>query len=339
MKRGGSLIGQGSFGCVFNPAIPCRGIDPLNTGKSVGKVFMHDQDASDEMKLLQKFVQMDPDQKYFIYSTEKCELDQDYGNEPDVSKCTAISHHPYDRTFQTIMPNGGVTLREYLITNRPVLGWSLESIVKLLEPVFAGVDSLIRNDMVHQDIKTINIVVNDYGEARLIDFGLILPSFDLYREDQNGLLRAEYFLNPPEYRLMRPMNLIEHPNIFTLEYNTIDFCESDEFFTEEHEKSLQMLWFQRVRCTDLREFQSIANDRRWWDKADIYSLGLALLFCSTHMDNSRHDHNFVELVNQMIMPHPDHRIGMHELRFQLDKIWNTFDRPRPRVQKVTRQVQ
>lgn len=325
MQQGGSLIGQGGYACVFSPAIPCKDIPTAQTSISVGKVFVDPIDAKEEMELVKELKTLDPDQNYFLYSTELCSFDS-FGSEPDVRKCRADFSEGEVR-HQTIMFDGGTTLDRFLQSEdrMPDDGWSLNYVLELLDSVFVGIGLLIENDLIHQDIKVNNIVVSSKGQVRIIDFGLLVGVQPFYEE--NHLFKTDYFVNPPEYMMMRPTHKLNILSVEELEHSTWAHTKTrfdvsrDAVFDLQHKKSFQKLLRDRIKCPNFESFEQFAIDGEWHKKADIYSLGLVLIFCA-RLVNAREVVNpmFLHMIQGMIMPHPDDRFGMATIMHILSKI-------------------
>ena len=96
LLKGGKYLGEGSYGCVISPAIPCidkythrktkkqnhhkREKTPKNDttkDKSVSKIIIApDKDSKDELIISNLIKQIDPKQTYFITYNEYCHLKQ-----------------------------------------------------------------------------------------------------------------------------------------------------------------------------------------------------------------------------------------------------------------------
>lgn len=70
----------------------------------------------------------------------------------------------------------GVSLDGYIATH-PVTSAS----DRIIDDILAGVDYLHHRGILHNDIKPSNIVVNPYGAARIIDFGLSISDDSVYK--------------------------------------------------------------------------------------------------------------------------------------------------------------
>ena len=52
-QSGGALLGEGGYGCVFYPAINCKGIEDTNQN-FVSKLTLHDKNSTREIDIGKK---------------------------------------------------------------------------------------------------------------------------------------------------------------------------------------------------------------------------------------------------------------------------------------------
>jgi len=212
-QNAGALMGQGSYGCTFLPAVPCADKSgkphPIKPNR-IGKVFGLYQSAAEELAYARIVKKIDPQQRLFYYPDEAC-----FSTPSDVQKelasgetCeTMKSLPPSQKTaVELLMPNGGQIITEYLNTTFGYGRMPRATMAGILERLFFGVRRLIEAGYVHQDLKMPNIVAfagpNGSHEVRIIDFGNISSFADFYHGDTNFMMQGhEYFVNPPEYRI------------------------------------------------------------------------------------------------------------------------------------------
>lgn len=163
------LIGEGTYGKVYNPPLLCKG-KQLNS-KKVGKVFSDKQDYQDELKIARFIENINSSHIFSIPFYETC-----------------------PQNLQLIYKNGGKDLYDYISENNPK---NFKDIYKNLKYICYGIKTLLDNHKVHQDIKLENIVY-DGKKLYLIDFGLMDKTSGIYKN--KSFLKYEYLAFPPEYK-------------------------------------------------------------------------------------------------------------------------------------------
>lgn len=330
MQRGGSFLASGSYGCIYKPAIPCSDTDN-ETSDSVGKVFDSEKHWRIENKNSHFLQHMDKDHSLFVYPTKTCSFPSNtaHESESEINKCRFdLLKKP--KIYQSIMPNAGVTITEFFRLNMPVGGWGLSTLINLMTPIFKGIDKLIGFGSVHQDVKFDNVVADIKGNARLIDFGLLIQSADFY--DHNFLLHIydeeqTPCLNPPEYRLFRGDSTVQYMTMLDLNKRSSPFSRSKSTFNSTtHVDSLNKLQNDRINylgdepssfnklITRSNAFRDLAHQRNWHKTSDIFSLGLLMKNVTRYLKpTDRRDPFLSALVDGMIMPHPDDRLTLPDI--------------------------
>lgn len=158
-------IGQGSAGCVYKPIFSCdpsapmvgdiRKLHSLNTVSKITDAHR----ADDELHVYQnmKLDELDPSELFHIGNPLKCKpLNV-------TNDCPAVKT---DNVLQLIYNDGGVNVKS--------IEPELEIIQALigLSNVIHGIDIMHNKGIYHFDIKPDNIVMDERGTCRLIDFGL-----------------------------------------------------------------------------------------------------------------------------------------------------------------------
>jgi serine/threonine protein kinase len=187
-QKGGKLVGQGTFGCGFFPALRCAA-DHNQRSHQLSKFLLSDN-AIKEFQLTQNIRKIDPDMKYSIYPNIICNLhpdDFEIANEEGLFNCDLL---PKDKTleekkkmydaitkqgvFKLLQaPHGGETL--YNITRNIVKSQSnkKEKIIKSIKAMgnlIEGLQLYQTKNFVHLDIKSDNVVCDD--TCKYIDFGM-----------------------------------------------------------------------------------------------------------------------------------------------------------------------
>lgn len=178
-KKGGKLVGKGSFGCVYSPPLDCEIPCTLKKCKTGVSKFMTLPNANYEKQnidLLFKDFLGDKSQ-YFIIDPHQCK--PKYKIKPN-ENCNLIETPYYEQLYNRyaknkysllIYENGGNDLYKYMNGTDFHFLLVLQGLLNILE----GIGLLISNNIIHADIKEENIVIGlsiKKPSFRLIDFGL-----------------------------------------------------------------------------------------------------------------------------------------------------------------------
>ena len=177
-RKGGALLGQGSYGCVFRPALACKG----NTRDRPGQIskLMDGVDAIEELKQRDLFYSVDPTQKYFLYPFEICDPKLPFNAKNNVTKCKVPMK--VRKILQSL--DGGESIGDIKLDSA-----EYPAFFKSITNLFEGLEKAHAKDIIHNDIKPDNIVVSktDKGDfnARFIDFGISFKWDDLDEISKN----------------------------------------------------------------------------------------------------------------------------------------------------------
>jgi serine/threonine protein kinase len=164
-RRGGKKLGEGKYGFVIEPAIPCVGKD---TTGYVSKVFKTKEefDKAKTNPVYAKLKEIDPDQTRFLYP-ELCDTS---GELTDENKQDGVTEE--NKSWSYLVKKGGdKTLYEYLETvNKYVTKDTVKYMMGELRNVFESVKILHDNNILHDDLHTKNILVTADGKFHIIDF-------------------------------------------------------------------------------------------------------------------------------------------------------------------------
>ena len=198
--KGGFLRGQGTYGCVFQPALLCRGSKNPTDPNKVGKITSY-EDAKNELKIGKHLRRINGYQNYVIPAEADSCIPRAKSKQvdKDIDKCQFSEDLHLNTTIQVIMPWGGYSL------NRIPLDPKNFDFFKFMENILAAGTFLVLNDVCHFDIGNLNILVNDQAQARLIDFGFSFQPSNTSLETLNLRWREvdiEYDTETPEVTLM-----------------------------------------------------------------------------------------------------------------------------------------
>jgi hypothetical protein len=198
---GGRIIGNGRYGCIFDPPLICRGDKaPKKYEKGMlGKLTMPD-DLGPELKAERLFHSKPEARRYMILPKidTLCKegpegepaLETSNQTESDLAKCPVFIKKGMDKMLHYQIEFGGKSLGSKLDSTNVIRDF----------PFFRFMESLLEvgayialNGMIHNDMHFGNIVVKDDLQPRLIDFGRCYLAKDI---DENMLERLEAGYDP-----------------------------------------------------------------------------------------------------------------------------------------------
>jgi len=281
-QRGGKYVGQGAYGCGFNPEILCVGQADREPG--MFSKLMKIKAAVEENFIKPTLKKIDPTEKYLFYPQTMCRADIQRLDpiEDDVEKCDifgsdrdAIIKEIQNNSFLLKYKDGGANLENVALKPEEFIPF-FRDLVQVLEGLFL----MHTNNFYHLDIKRGNIVHKKTSKRsysfHYIDFGLsLLGDIPIA---QNSLLNNNYFAWPFETRFVHPL----------FESKQITNGSMNEFYGKEAALYCQDLYPTEV----LKDVNGIAlgnvtlyktlynavfdNPNYILRKTDIYSLGRVL---------------------------------------------------------------
>ena len=189
MVVGGYMVNKGSYGCVFRPSIPCSNKIQSKLDDKVSKIFFGPEakkEAKEEFEI-DKLIQNIKDfSKWAHIWVKKCNP-PNYNDiikyDKDIKKClydSGVNISDFNKNKQMLKGNdAGYTfdsIIDYLFpksvfSNKEKFIKNFLHIIKLMKPLFLGIQEMYKNNISHNDIKEDNVMVDEEG-LKFIDFGL-----------------------------------------------------------------------------------------------------------------------------------------------------------------------
>jgi serine/threonine protein kinase len=202
IQEGGRKIGEGVYGCIFQPPLLCKGRRLKNprTGR-LGKLTAK-EDIANELRAAIHFKHASEAKKYLILPDLKTVCvpqPQEKQREPDLAGCEPVQKFGYDDMLHYQVEYGGKTLHNKL-ENVAVFSKDFSFDAFMLRMLEIGA-YLALHGIVHNDLHSNNILVNSAYVPRLIDFGRSFIAKDISIQRVNELI-AKYMPElgqvPPE---------------------------------------------------------------------------------------------------------------------------------------------
>lgn len=91
----------------------------------------------------------------------------------------------------------GMTLKQYIQTYGPV---EVDDAVGITEQITAAIIHAHENDIVHRDIKPQNILIDEYKQVKVTDFGIAMALSSTSLTQTNSVLGSVHYLSPEQAR-------------------------------------------------------------------------------------------------------------------------------------------
>jgi hypothetical protein len=213
--KGGQIRGQGTYGCVFQPALLCRGINKSigNSGK-VGKITSK-EDGKNELEIASYVHTIPGSSNYTVIADPKSctPRARSKQKDKDIRMCDFSKDTPLEKTIQIVMPWGGIPLNQ--INMNP----NSFDFFKFIEHILAIGTFLVLNDLCHMDLWGQNLLFDKENKPRVIDFGFAFRPSKLEIDDLKmrwRVIATDHDTETPEVTLMlgafkriHPMSLIK----------------------------------------------------------------------------------------------------------------------------------
>jgi len=203
---GGRLLGQGVYGCTFEPAPACAGgpvFKEIGGLPAVGKVTTDDIRA--ELTAGQRIMRLPLASQYFALPSQGCTAAMPLIDK-DASSCGVVEEARVtgQKLSLLVMPNGGQDLYSWA-HNLPLLA---ANYLRLFKHCLEGMIIFQSAGYVHNDIHMGNILVDSRGVGRYIDFGIAYRPAELRVWKESNLsqtFRPKYLWDAPELHIYRAL--------------------------------------------------------------------------------------------------------------------------------------
>jgi serine/threonine protein kinase len=275
--RGGRILGQGTYGCVFQPTLACRGDSAKQNDNMVGKITSK-IDARNELEIARILNKIQDSSKYTIpVKVDACTpRSKSKQTDKDIDMCVMSRETQLENTIQLLMPWGGYPLSNVNLDPR------VFDFFKFTEEILAIGAFLVLNGLCHFDIWGQNFLFDKQNHPKLIDFGFAFKADNI---DMNTLYSR--------WRMMAVDHDTETPEV-TLMLSSNDNIPNETIILglQREKPAVQrlavlcgvdpMMWSNELRLwtTDSQGFQHRDWLRCWktyWPGFDAWSIGAVLL--------------------------------------------------------------
>lgn len=318
-----NVVGQGTYGCVHRKPIKCdNGQLNIDYNNKISKL-MKARHADAEMVEYALIDRADPAHKFHMETPVECNPERSAMALSAIDKCDDFDRKDIDQYKLLIMPDGGVSLNEYVkknVSKRMIDIFWIEA-----HRIFYGLKVMVKARIVHRDLKPHNIVFNTKTKRmNFIDFGF-LSEMD---SDINNCMQSKFkdgvahwsfpyefrFINRVDYILARETGVV--PPIYNdeqfqtfLEYVTKP-GDSREQFKSAFTRSIDDMFRYDLTPETYDQFV-----RQSLEKTDVYSIGLSFLYVLNQFASKMDPKlvaNLRDLFHHMVIPRVRLRLSATE---------------------------
>jgi serine/threonine protein kinase len=225
ITKGGKVIASGGFGCVFDPALRCKGKKRVKNNVSKLMIERHVLSEFNEIEQIKKVLRNVPNYQdyYLIKDFSICEPEK--LNAEDLKnfkkKCSALPkknitekniNENLDKLMLLNMPHGGIPIDDYIYSIK-----DYHELIKLnnllIDLLNRGIIPMNRENVYHTDVKDSNILISqDRTKTRLIDWGLTTE----YESNKNAEFPKKWKARSLQFNM--PFSLIIFSDTFLEKY-------------------------------------------------------------------------------------------------------------------------
>lgn len=338
--NGGKLIGTGSYGCVFKPKLKClkkksnKSKKTKNKSKNkkkthkkssenISKLFFRDTNLEKELESGKSIINIKNYDKWAAIYTSTCDSGS-YNTikkyESDIKKCKGLDKHNNDNDNMISLHGnyGGIPISIYIIDNimkhyeenNKQFIENYHKFLCLFKNIFKGLSDMNKHNICHLDIKYDNMVISK-GTIKLIDFGISNNSItglnSIKRRARREFHTTRYYPPyPPELiysgntskkELEEELYMI---NTYGIDRHHGNFIKSLHIDYFKDKKSLKK-YINNMIQRNIDNPISKNELKKLYDKIDIYSLGIVLIYILKHINESN---NIINTKVKKIFAHP-----------------------------------
>lgn len=318
--RGGRLLGQGSYGCIFSPGFKCasqgasRDAVLSRSKKTVSKVQVYEETAKNEIEIGKKLRAIPNGEHHFQVFKSVCPVHVDQLTDKEIQQCELPS---LDNT-KLVMLNFSFIQGEHPLEWLRKKKNPLVHLETIMRKLCVSLEKLAEYSILHNDIKENNILIRPSGTPIVLDFGLAVdmshpesikkfyyaPDYELWAPDIHILNQevTDDIIREISYYAIRPLSL---------------FLEKQ--FLEKYRKGLTR-YLEKFKGMPQKDKHALLKSH--WDTWDTYALAYLLLEClmllrtEGHVEETSTYHHLLQW--GLVGIHPARRVNPREWLSFLD---------------------
>ena len=166
---GGKLLDTGTYSCIFDPPLRCKGTKTIKSHGHMISKLMTDEDAEVEWNITEQLRKIPLWRHYFAVSDSICKLNPRQVDTDLKTKCELIK----------IMSPNQLRILQMPYAGKPLYNFTFQSnfnLMSFMTHILEAGALMVMNNIIHFDLHPGNILINNNGVPRIIDFNLSMQS-------------------------------------------------------------------------------------------------------------------------------------------------------------------
>ena len=333
-RKGGKLLAEGGYGCIFIPGLNCNG-SIMNNKKYISKIQRFDESARNEIQIGKMIQNIGGFEDHFSPILKFCNIDIASIKDKEINKCTILKKQSSKKFIvMKLRYVDGNDFIDYLISQKNSVQL-VSNIILSYNHLLTTISMLIENHILHYDIKGTNILFDIEKEAPiLIDFGLSVEIEKIdFNDDENILiknLKSIFYVSAPEYYLwsleIHYLSYILHKNKEPTETELIELATKYVNENKALNKKFSPWFLKKYKEKCIRQLKKYNNMKymnrikylfSYWKTFDNYALSIMYLKFLRYINiNGFLDNHFILFFSKLLLknidPNPDNRLSIVE---------------------------
>ena len=321
--KGGKLLSEGGFGCVFNPSLNCEG--EVGSEKYVSKIQRYDNSAKNEIKIGKILSSLTEYKSHFAPIISYCNIDIGEIKDKDKNKCMLFKKK---KTKNYVMMRldyvDGMEFLQYMVKNANSVQ-IINNIINSYNHLLRGISLLVNKKIIHYDLKGSNILYSEKKKIPLIiDFGLSINMNEIDKLNLNEIFYTyapQYYVWPLEVHYLGLLfNVNKEPSEAELKNLAKIYVENNKGINKIFSPNF-LKKYERNCLDQLKIYNQMKFDERvkflmnYWNTWDNYALSVTYLrFLRYLAINGFYENSFIKFMGKLLLqnihPNPKKRLSL-----------------------------
>ena len=314
--KGGKLLSEGGFGCVFNPSMKCDGTS--DSEKHVSKIQRYDNSAKNEITIGKILSNIPEYRNHFAPVISHCNIDIGQIKDKDKNKCMLFKKKKTNKyVLMKLDYVEGMEFLQYMVKNANSVQ-IINNIINSFNHILRSISLLVNKKIIHYDLKGSNILYSTKKKMPLIiDFGLSINLNNIDNINLNEVFYTyapQYYVWPLEVHYLGLLfNVEKEPTEEALKNLAKVYVENNKGINKNFSPNF-LKRFEKKCLQQLKLYSQMRFDERvkylmnFWNTWDNYSLSITYLrFLKYLALNGFYENSFIKFMGKLLLQniHPD----------------------------------